>query len=227
MYNGRTVTWTLGFNFLTKMLFQSLVLANSSKRQYTVGDVCNMLTADTQRIADFMYYHHYVWITPITAVVMMYFLWQYVGIASLSGFFTLVFIVLINFAIVGRAKKYEVRGVAELRSKVLRDSWFQVSAVKQKDHRVRNINEIFSGIKILKLYAWEPQFEQRIIDAREDEVGDSSVTFLKYLSWRLPCQISFPQYFRTKGFPRFDLRMILIALALQSLKHESGQKRYF
>lgn len=83
------------------------MLSNSAKRQFAVGDVVNMLTADTQRISDFIYYHHYVWITPFTAVLMMYFLWQIVGIASLTGFFTLVAIVLINFVMIGRAKKFE------------------------------------------------------------------------------------------------------------------------
>ncbi|XP_055333700.1 LOW QUALITY PROTEIN: multidrug resistance-associated protein 1-like [Paramacrobiotus metropolitanus] len=138
---------------LSAMIYRkALFLANSSKRQYRVGDACNMLTADTQRISDFLYYHHYVWITPVTAMVMMYFLWQYVGVASLAGFFTLIFIVLLNFIVVARAKKFEV------------------SAVKQKDGRVRRINEIFNGIKILKMYAWEPQFQDQIIQAREDEL---------------------------------------------------------
>ena len=67
-----------------------------------------MMTADIQRISDFCYYHHYVWITPLTVVIMMYVLWQYVGIASLAGFFTVVLIIMINFIIVGRAKGYEV-----------------------------------------------------------------------------------------------------------------------
>ncbi|XP_055348777.1 multidrug resistance-associated protein 1-like [Paramacrobiotus metropolitanus] len=131
---------------------KALFLANSSKRHYRVGDVCNMLTADTQRISDFLYYHHYVWITPATALVMMYCLWQYVGVASLAGFFTLIFIVLVNFILVARAKKFEA------------------SAVQQKDARVRRINEIFNGIKVLKMYAWEPQFQQQIIQAREEQL---------------------------------------------------------
>jgi hypothetical protein len=63
---------------------------------------------DIQRISEFLYYHHYVWLTPITILIMMYVLWFFVGIASLAGFFTLVFLIILNFACVARSKKYEV-----------------------------------------------------------------------------------------------------------------------
>ena len=46
----------------------------------------------------------------------------------------------------------------------------QAAAVKQKNSRVRRINEIFNGIKILKMYAWEPRFQELMIEEREEEV---------------------------------------------------------
>ena len=73
-----------------------------------MGDVVNLLTLDVQRISEFLYYHHYVWITPITILIIMYVLWLFVGIASLSGLFTLIFLIVLNFAMVARSKRYEV-----------------------------------------------------------------------------------------------------------------------
>ena len=73
-----------------------------------MGDVVNLLTLDIQRVSDFLYYHHYVWLTPVTVLIIMYALWLFVGIASLAGFFTLVLLIILNFVLVGRSKKFEV-----------------------------------------------------------------------------------------------------------------------
>ncbi len=42
--------------------------------------------------------------------------------------------------------------------------------MKQKDKRFRLMNEIISGMKVVKLYAWEPYFEQKIHGLREEEL---------------------------------------------------------
>ena len=47
----------------------------------------------------------------------------------------------------------------------------QITAMRNKDVRVRTVNEIFNEIKVLKMYAWEKEFEDRVIRMREDEVG--------------------------------------------------------
>ena len=41
--------------------------------------------------------------------------------------------------------------------------------MKMKDNRIKMMNEILSGIKILKLYAWENSFAEKIQSIREDE----------------------------------------------------------
>lgn len=50
----------------------------------------------------------------------------------------------------------------------LRD--LQTKQMKVKDERVKSMNEILSGMKVLKLYAWEPSFENLIKDIREREL---------------------------------------------------------
>lgn len=46
----------------------------------------------------------------------------------------------------------------------------QIKQMKNKDERVKLMNEVLSGIKVLKLYAWEPSFEQQILQIRDKEV---------------------------------------------------------
>jgi ATP-binding cassette subfamily C (CFTR/MRP) protein 1 len=48
---------------------------------------------------------------------------------------------------------------------------YQSSQMKKKDNRVKLISEILSGIKVIKLYAWELSFIKRINDLRREEVN--------------------------------------------------------
>ncbi|CAG7720246.1 unnamed protein product, partial [Allacma fusca] len=41
---------------------------------------------------------------------------------------------------------------------------------KKKDERVKLMSEILSGIKILKLYAWEPSYQAEVLKIREMEM---------------------------------------------------------
>lgn len=47
----------------------------------------------------------------------------------------------------------------------------QVKMMKQKDIRVKKMNELLSGMKILKLYAWEASFMQEVVNVRNAELG--------------------------------------------------------
>lgn len=46
----------------------------------------------------------------------------------------------------------------------------EMRKMKYKDERAKLMNEILSGIKILKLYAWEPSFEEQIQKIRKEEM---------------------------------------------------------
>lgn len=42
--------------------------------------------------------------------------------------------------------------------------------MKFKDSRIKLMSEILAGIKVLKLYAWEPSFSEKVEGIREDEL---------------------------------------------------------
>lgn len=48
--------------------------------------------------------------------------------------------------------------------------WFQVAHMKSKDSRIKLMNEILNGIKVLKLYAWELAFKRKVLEIRQDEL---------------------------------------------------------
>ena len=55
----------------------------------------------------------------------------------------------------------------------------QKKQMKHKDMRVKLLNEILSGIKVLKMYAWEKSFIQKIGDIRKIEVN--ALKWVQYL----------------------------------------------
>merc|ERR1719400_327027 len=58
-----------------------------------------------------------------------------------------------------------VNGFIAVKAKAL-----QVKQMKEKDNRVKMMNEILQGIKILKLYAWEPSFQDAVKGIRDKEI---------------------------------------------------------
>ena len=48
---------------------------------------------------------------------------------------------------------------------------YQIAQMKDKDRRVKLMDEILNGIKVLKLYAWERSFENNIKEIRKSEAS--------------------------------------------------------
>ena len=42
--------------------------------------------------------------------------------------------------------------------------------MEQKDRRIRLMNEVLGGIKVIKLYAWEDHFQRDVQDIRQKEL---------------------------------------------------------
>jgi ABC-type multidrug transport system fused ATPase/permease subunit len=48
---------------------------------------------------------------------------------------------------------------------------YQLEQMKAKDKRVKLMNEILGGVKVLKLYGWEPSFMKQVLDIRDTEIS--------------------------------------------------------
>ena len=46
----------------------------------------------------------------------------------------------------------------------------QMSQMKHKDSRIKLMNEILNGIRVLKLYAWELSFKEKVLAIRKIEL---------------------------------------------------------
>ncbi|XP_063223831.1 ATP-binding cassette sub-family C member 4-like [Bacillus rossius redtenbacheri] len=131
-----------------------LRMSRTASGQTTTGQIVNLMSNDVNRFDRAFLMLHYVWILPIQTVIIMYFLWQFVGVASLVGVGAL-------FLQSVPAQGYMGKLTSKLRLKI---------AVRT-DERVKLMNEIISGIQVIKMYAWEKPFEKMVAFARRREIN--------------------------------------------------------
>ncbi|XP_028983418.1 canalicular multispecific organic anion transporter 1 [Betta splendens] len=132
---------------------KALVVSNDTRKESTVGETVNLMSADAQRFNDVTNFIHLLWSCPLQIVLSVVFLWLELGPSVLAGLAVMVLMVPINGFLATKARK------------------FQIDNMKFKDKRLKIMNEILNGIKILKLYAWEPSFQTQVNDIREEELN--------------------------------------------------------
>ncbi|XP_056361549.1 ATP-binding cassette sub-family C member 3 isoform X2 [Oenanthe melanoleuca] len=131
---------------------KSLAITNSAKRSSTVGEIVNLMSVDAQRFMDLMTFLNMVWSAPLQIFLALYFLWQTLGASVLAGVAVMVLLIPFNSAIAIKTRA------------------FQVEQMRYKDSRIKLMNEILGGIKVLKLYAWEPSFSEKVLEIRKNEL---------------------------------------------------------
>eukprot|EP00002_Diphylleia_rotans_P003707 TRINITY_DN1258_c0_g1_i3.p1 TRINITY_DN1258_c0_g1~~TRINITY_DN1258_c0_g1_i3.p1 ORF type:complete len:1141 (+),score=233.81 TRINITY_DN1258_c0_g1_i3:1334-4756(+) len=138
---------------LMSMIYaKSLKLNNESKQSTTVGSIVNLQSSDCQRIMDLVINLHLSWSSPLQIAVALIFLYDLLGPAAFAG---------IGMLLVVLPVQFYVAVIMEGRKK---------SAMTNADQRVKSINEVLQAISIVKLYAWEESFSNRIHKIRDEEL---------------------------------------------------------
>uniref|UniRef100_A0A8C3LZ34 Canalicular multispecific organic anion transporter 2 n=1 Tax=Chrysolophus pictus TaxID=9089 RepID=A0A8C3LZ34_CHRPC len=131
---------------------KSLVITNSAKRSSTVGEIVNLMSVDAQRFMDLVAFLNMLWSAPLQTCLALYFLWRALGPSVLAGVAVMVLLIPFNSAVAIKTRAY------------------QVEQMRYKDSRIKLMNEILGGIKVLKLYAWEPSFSEKVLEIRKNEL---------------------------------------------------------
>uniref|UniRef100_A0A3Q2YDD4 ATP binding cassette subfamily C member 2 n=1 Tax=Hippocampus comes TaxID=109280 RepID=A0A3Q2YDD4_HIPCM len=132
---------------------KALVVSNDTRKESTVGETVNLMSADAQRFNDVTNFIHLLWSCPLQIALSIVFLWQELGPSVLAGLLVMILMVPINGLLATKARK------------------FQIENMKFKDKRLKIMNEILNGMKILKLYAWEPSFQAQVQGIRGQELN--------------------------------------------------------
>ncbi|XP_005063617.1 canalicular multispecific organic anion transporter 1 [Mesocricetus auratus] len=131
---------------------KALSLSNLARRQYTIGETVNLMSVDAQKLVEVVNYMHLVWSSALQIALSIFFLWRELGPSILAGVGVMILLTPINAVLATKNRK------------------IQVQNMKYKDKRLKIMNEILSGIKILKYFAWEPSFRDQVYGLRKKEL---------------------------------------------------------
>ncbi|KAG0343296.1 hypothetical protein BG000_000015 [Podila horticola] len=135
---------------VTAIYQKSLRLSNSARQEFTVGEIVNHMSIDAQRVQDLVTYLHVVWSGLFQIAIALYLLYDTMGWAIFAG----VAIMICTIPLNARLSVYMKN--------------FQQQQMKNKDTRIKLMNEILNGIRVIKLYAWEGTFLQKVLTVRND-----------------------------------------------------------
>ncbi|KAI1294974.1 ATP-binding cassette sub-family C member 3 [Halotydeus destructor] len=153
------------------------------------------MSLDTNRIIGYIPLCYYWWSAPIQILIAIYLLWKQLGVAIFAGMLVMVVVIPIN-------------GYA---TKRLRSVFQQV--MKQKDNRSKMMNEVLNGIRVLKMYAWEGSFADKVKDIRYQEMSllRKQSYFMAAVTFSLGCAPIFVAMFTFLTYTLIDKNNVLDA----------------
>nr|XP_056705308.1 ATP-binding cassette sub-family C member 2 [Euleptes europaea] len=152
-------------SLMTAIYKKALTVSNTTRKESTIGETVNLMSADAQRFMDFTNFMHQLWSSPLQIALSIAFLWGELGPSMLAGIGVMLLLLPINAVMVTKARAIQMKNMTN------------------KDERMKIMNEVLNGIKILKLFAWEPSFEKRIGWIRAQELkGLLNFSYLQSIS---------------------------------------------
>ncbi|XP_076004914.1 ATP-binding cassette sub-family C member 4-like isoform X1 [Genypterus blacodes] len=140
---------------------KALCLSSAAMGKTTTGQIVNLLSNDVIRFDDVTIFLHFLWVGPLQAAVVVGLLWVEIGPSCLAGMVILMFLMPTQ-TMFGR-----------LFSK------FRSKTAALTDNRIRTMNEVVSGMRIIKMYAWEKPFAALVSEVRSKEI--SKIMMSSYL----------------------------------------------
>uniref|UniRef100_A0A8P0T898 Multidrug resistance-associated protein 4 n=1 Tax=Canis lupus familiaris TaxID=9615 RepID=A0A8P0T898_CANLF len=132
---------------------KALRLSNMAMGKTTTGQIVNLLSNDVNKFDQVTVFLHFLWAGPLQAIAVTALLWMEIGISCLAGMVVLIILLPLQSCI---GKLF-----SSLRSKTATFT----------DVRIRTMNEVITGIRIIKMYAWEKSFADLITNLRRKEIS--------------------------------------------------------
>ncbi|CAG2106287.1 unnamed protein product [Medioppia subpectinata] len=139
---------------LAKLYEKSLRLSSAGRKEFTAGDVVNLLSRDMSYLSCVFVFGNNLWLSPLQMGLCIYLLWAQLGAAA-------------TLASVGFMILYTP--VSSLL--VAREQRFWDRLFRGKGGRVSVITEMLNHMKVLKLYGWCGAFRDRVVGLRDKEIA--------------------------------------------------------
>uniref|UniRef100_A0A667ZFE2 Cystic fibrosis transmembrane conductance regulator n=1 Tax=Myripristis murdjan TaxID=586833 RepID=A0A667ZFE2_9TELE len=132
---------------------KALCLSSAAMGKTTTGQIVNLLSNDVNKFDEVTIFLHFLWVGPLQAAAVVGLLWIEIGPSCMAGMVVLIFLMPMQ-TMFGR-----------LFSK------FRTKTAVLTDSRIRTMNEVVSGMRIIKMYAWEKPFAALVSEVRRKEIS--------------------------------------------------------
>jgi len=181
-----TRQWYLGVDImgmhvrsaLTAMVYQKgLRLSSLARQSHTSGEIVNYMAIDVQRVGDYAWYLHDMWMLPLQIVLALAILYKNVGIAAVATLVATIISIIITVPVARIQEDYQDKLMAA------------------KDERMRKTSECLRNMRILKLQAWEDRYRIKLEEMRGVEFkwlkkALYSQAFITFMFWSSPIFVS-------------------------------------
>ncbi|KAG0453156.1 hypothetical protein HPP92_025512 [Vanilla planifolia] len=181
-----TRQWYLGVDILgmhvrsalTAMVYRKgLRLSSTTRQSHTIGEIINYMAVDVQRVGDYSWYLHDIWMLPLQIVLALAILYKNVGIASVATLVATIISIVVTIPLAKMQEEY------------------QDNLMAAKDDRMRRTSECLRNMRILKLQAWEDRYRLKLEEMRNNEFSWLrkalfSQAFITFIFWGSPIFVS-------------------------------------
>ncbi|XP_069135571.1 multidrug resistance-associated protein 1-like isoform X2 [Argopecten irradians] len=159
---GMTVGMRIRSALISAIYKKAMTMSSETQKGTTLGETVNLMSVDCQRIQDTFNYLWSLFTVPLQVTIGIYLLWTYVelGPSCLAGLAVLMLMVPLNSFVAVKQRK------------------FQGLVLRYKGQCIKLFSEILNGMKVLKMYAWEPSFTEKVLAIRQQEL-----TRLKHIAY--------------------------------------------
>ncbi|KAH1001477.1 hypothetical protein HUJ04_005494 [Dendroctonus ponderosae] len=138
---------------------KALRLSKSALAETTVGQMVNLISNDVGRFEMATVHLHNIWLAPLETLIVLILMYFFVGPTGMIG---------ILFLLAFVPYQIMVNGVAVYMGK--KTSIYRLATAIKTDERIRLMNEIISGIQVIKMYTWEKPFAKLVEISRKKEM---------------------------------------------------------
>lgn len=163
---------------LTAMVYRKGLRLSSIARQcHTSGEIVNYMAVDVQRVGDYSWYLHDMWMLPLQIVLALAILYKNVGIATIATLIATIISIIVTIPLAKMQEEYQDKLMAA------------------KDERMRKTSECLKNMRILKLQAWEDRYRLKLEEMRNVEFkwlrkALYSQAFITFIFWGSPIFVS-------------------------------------
>ncbi|XP_042483594.1 ABC transporter C family member 5-like [Macadamia integrifolia] len=181
-----TRQWYLGVDILgmhvrsalTAMVYRKgLKLSSGARQSHSSGEIVNYMAVDVQRVGDYSWYLHDIWMLPLQIILALAILYKNVGIASVATLIATIVSIVVTVPLARMQEDY------------------QDNLMAAKDERMRKTSECLRNMRILKLQAWEDRYQAKLEEMRHVEFkwlrkALYSQAFITFIFWGSPIFVS-------------------------------------